>query len=1432
MKSPAGSAARSIVSAAGLGLAIGGYSWLLESPALADLAATRGLRSLGTTLNGGDSCSSGSCLVGGGRSRGENLFHRLDRFDTRTGINDVLIQNSPAHRAVVIGVIGRDRTQITVPVSLQNRAGLVMMSPAGISVSGNGNFLNVSQLALTNQTGLKVGTNWFDALTTTAQELEPPAFASPILFERGSLRTSPSTLGAIGLSAPGDISINGPGLSLVVERSLLLDAGLASLNIDGASLKAGDSTSAAGSTSLALYGNTLVVGGSRLEAAGAGLVNLQADATLNLANSQVKGLKIGLRGSSVGLNATTVEAPRGLIQIEANNRITVAGSTLDVTPKSAEDVLGAGLLDYKLTLGGGSITSTTPALISLNTSSGNGSQDGISISNSTFDASSLVNTIPTSGGIPDAKFLDAGNILISSSKNLSIAGTSLRADADRDAAGQISLVSLDPAGRLSLNGTTISASAPNGSGDILLFGEGPVAIGGNSRLEANTTGLGFRKDITLPGGEFNPPGEIRIISRSIEGISIKDSTLLSRYELTKVSTRAPSLADLFDPNDNVLVSYTTFLDGNPNLAGLPLGGLVKLTSAGTVDLRNSTLDAGSATGVGGRVEIHSYGGNGVNLLDTKLLAAVSGPLPASIQNFFGVPPESVEGLQDGRIDVFSSTGIKLDGTGLTPNGRTLLEASNTNVSVRYDSFDNTLLLPVFVPLRGEINLIAGGQNNADLSLRNTDLRASSPTTTGFPMPSKGGQILLALSDGTGSISKQNVVVDVSGEEAGNVLESPPQNNLYATTLTKSGQTVDATRSAALGSGTTPSESLKQVQDFQNKLTGVGTDLIIDQTDPNVINVIEINTSLATTEPASTQSRQSFDATTQTGLNEFENFLRSKGRDETLITNLVTPLTEKLVDKQLPTSLLTVPNDRAEDKDSRSQLQDLLRNKGLNDTLNTSQLALLTEKVSVKDASTKLIDRAGEMLSLQTNLGSPSPAGATTFATAQASGSTLSAALSSLAPLSGVQATTSLQQGEEESRERLAAFLGDGGTPPPVPTLAELQQLLRRAHGGNPGSKPQQAAILRLSYAENPQAGTAGEGSLDVVLVTPEGPPSGWRSTIQLAEFRDLLRRYYSDLAEQNVAMSASTPAETAPERRLFELLLRAPMKQLGQEGIGTLIISADPSLIDIPFNALHDGQRYLSQRFSLAVTPSLAFTNLAAGAASSPEGGGKRVNAGASLFRNGLTPLPMVEKELAVLSGLQQQGQVTTLLNQAFTPTSFSSGFAAATTRQVHIASHAEIAAGPQRVPTIYTGDTALSLRDLGQMRQRAGSGKLDLVTLSACRSALNGVDLELGFAGLAVQLGANTAIGTKWYVDDLATSSFFVLFYRELQQGMTKAEALRATQQAFASGQVRVEGTNVIGPDNAVLLAELPASYQHRYARGFSHPYYWAGVQLVGSPW
>jgi CHAT domain-containing protein len=396
--------------------------------------------------------------------------------------------------------------------------------------------------------------------------------------------------------------------------------------------------------------------------------------------------------------------------------------------------------------------------------------------------------------------------------------------------------------------------------------------------------------------------------------------------------------------------------------------------------------------------------------------------------------------------------------------------------------------------------------------------------------------------------------------------------------------------------------------------------------------------------------------------------------------------------------------------------------------------------------------------------------------------------------------------------------------PAVPTLAQLQQQLRTVRQqGQPTP-----ALLRLSYAEAPgQADAEGGGALDVVLVMPDGAPQGWRSPIALPRLRELLRGYYTALAEQRSGAGEAG----SPERILFDLVLRPALPSLEQAGIGTLILSADPSLIDIPFSALHDGEQYLGERYSLAVTPSLAFTNLAAAPAGHAAGPGRRMQAGASTFFNGLTPLPMVEQELSRLAD-QQEGKATTLLNQQFTPVTFAQAFADPGTRQVHIASHAEIAAGKEKAPRIYTSQEVIGLRELGRLRQRSSSDALDLVTLSACRSALNAADLELGFAGLAVQMGARSAIGTKWYVDDTAMSSFFVMFYDQLQRGSSKAEALRTTQRAFARGEVRVEGSRVIGPGGATLLANLPESYQHRYGRGFSHPYYWAGVQLVGSPW
>ena len=84
----------------------------------------------------------------------------------------------------------------------------------------------------------------------------------------------------------------------------------------------------------------------------------------------------------------------------------------------------------------------------------------------------------------------------------------------------------------------------------------------------------------------------------------------------------------------------------------------------------------------------------------------------------------------------------------------------------------------------------------------------------------------------------------------------------------------------------------------------------------------------------------------------------------------------------------------------------------------------------------------------------------------------------------------------------------------------------------------------------------------------------------------------------------------------------------------------------------------------------------------------------------------------------------------------------------------------------------------------------MDLFSLSACRTALGDSAVSLDFAGLALQAGARSAIGSLWYVDDLATSAFFVQMYRYLDAGIPKAEAMQLTRQALFNGQIRLDGS------------------------------------------
>ena len=86
--------------------------------------------------------------------------------------------------------------------------------------------------------------------------------------------------------------------------------------------------------------------------------------------------------------------------------------------------------------------------------------------------------------------------------------------------------------------------------------------------------------------------------------------------------------------------------------------------------------------------------------------------------------------------------------------------------------------------------------------------------------------------------------------------------------------------------------------------------------------------------------------------------------------------------------------------------------------------------------------------------------------------------------------------------------------------------------------------------------------------------------------------------------------------------------------------------------------------------------------------------------------------------------------------------------------------------------------------------------------------------------------------MDDVVTSAYFVQMYRYLDQGIPKAEAMQLTRQAFVRNLVRLDGDRVLGVNDQPLLLDLTPSQQRRVSAGVNNPFFWAGIELMGSPW
>ena len=363
--------------------------------------------------------------------------------------------------------------------------------------------------------------------------------------------------------------------------------------------------------------------------------------------------------------------------------------------------------------------------------------------------------------------------------------------------------------------------------------------------------------------------------------------------------------------------------------------------------------------------------------------------------------------------------------------------------------------------------------------------------------------------------------------------------------------------------------------------------------------------------------------------------------------------------------------------------------------------------------------------------------------------------------------------------------------------------------------------LDLTFAKDKTIDQSKDAYLDITLILPENDIVGKRVELSTSNFKKYLRNLYSTLISQN-DLNIDNP--NSPSRKLYELFLSKIEPILKENKITTLLISVDRGLQAVPFAALNNGNSFFGEKYSYAITPSLSLTPLEY--VRNPKG--KLLALGASNFKN-LSNLDFVEQELKNIQSLNQKD---VYFNELFTPKSLINNGSSSDYDRIHIASHAEFLPGDPTNSLIHTTNDVISMKNLSEFRIKRKDLPIDLFVLSACRTAIGDSQTELGFSGLALQASARSAIGTLWYIDDIVTSAYFVQLYDFLNQRIPKADAIRLTRSAFINKNIRVENDSILGVNGKVLVSNLQTNEIQNLGSSLNNPYFWAGIQIMGSPW
>ncbi|BAY13420.1 CHAT domain-containing protein [Calothrix sp. NIES-2098] len=314
--------------------------------------------------------------------------------------------------------------------------------------------------------------------------------------------------------------------------------------------------------------------------------------------------------------------------------------------------------------------------------------------------------------------------------------------------------------------------------------------------------------------------------------------------------------------------------------------------------------------------------------------------------------------------------------------------------------------------------------------------------------------------------------------------------------------------------------------------------------------------------------------------------------------------------------------------------------------------------------------------------------------------------------------------------------------------------------------------------------------LEVILSIPNQPLHHYSTQLSKKQVENTLKHLYSYMSRGYIREESFRLSQ-----KVYKWLIAPAEEKLNSSQVKTLVFVLDGFLRNLPMAALHDGDRYVIEKYNVALSPGLQLF---------PQGLERKklgvLAAGLIEARQGFSSLPAVKDEIQEVTA---NIQAKVLLDQKFTRDSLRKALETQPFPIVHLATHGQFSSNPEDT-FLLTWSDRISFLDFDRLFQKRRLGILEpieLLVMSACQTAAGDNRATLGLAGFALRSGAKSTIASLWSVNDESTSNLMKEFYQQLNNPqLSKAEALRQAQLKIMAN---------------------PA---------YQHPYFWAAFVLVGN--